>query len=100
MGTSHVQAGWNQVTSCVKGIAGRVYSLPGLAVGDKIVSVSRVRFKTVNGSVTSISSIAMPTIGQFTVSAANTVRYKGSGGSFPNMLLLVTWVDKDGSSFA
>jgi len=87
---THYPSGLAQITSFVKGVAGRSQSLPGIAVGDKIVGASRARIS--GGGCTSIASL---TASQFSVSAANTVYKKGTPASFPNFTVLITWVDKD-----
>lgn len=97
MASNHTRSGWNQYTDFVKGVTGRSLSLPGIAVGDKIARVSRHRLAGTTGNGF-LGSNAVLTAAQFSVSAANTVYYKGSAGSFPLMLLCVTWVDVDGAS--
>jgi hypothetical protein len=91
---THFPDGLSQITSFVKGVSSRSMSLPGIAIGDKIVGASRVRLAgtTGNGFLGSFASL---TAAQFSVSAANTIYKKGTPTSFPLMLLAVTWVDKD-----
>lgn len=99
MGTSHTQQGWNQRTDFVKGAAGRSQSLPGIAVGDKILGATRIRLSGTTGAGF-LGSYAMLTTAQFSVSAANTIYKKGTPASFPIQLLCVTWLDKDGGSMS
>jgi hypothetical protein len=100
MGTAHTQQGFNQRTDFVKGAAsGRSQSLAGIAVGDKILGASRIRLAGTTGAGF-LSSIAVLTTAQFTVSAANTIYKKGTPASFPLQLLVVTWLDKDGGSMS
>jgi hypothetical protein len=90
---THFPDGLAQITSFVKGIAGRTQTLPGIAIGDKIVGATRFRIAT--GTAGTIASIATLTAAQFSVSAANYIYKKGTPSSFPNFLVAITWVDKD-----
>ena len=92
---NHTKQGLNQFCDIVKGGTGRSYSLPGIAVGDKILRVSRHRFTGTTGTGF-IGSSAYLTIAQWSVSAANTIYKKGLPASFPLMHLFVNWVDVDG----
>jgi len=92
MSVNHTKHGFNQYTDIVSVSSGVSYSLPGIEVGDRILRASTAHWATSSGSLTTV----VRTAAQFTVSAANTVRYKGSNKSYPDMLVAITWVDIDG----
>lgn len=91
MAINHTKHGWNQYTDFASATSGVNYSIPGIEVGDTILRVCTAHWATSSGSLT----VTARTASEFSISA-NKITYGGSSKSFPDMLILVTWVDADG----
>lgn len=91
---THYPEGVAQLATFVKGGASATMSLPGIEIGDKVISVSRLRAAFGTGG--SWGSFATLTASNFSVSALNRIYKKGGAPlTFTGMVLLVNWVDKN-----